>query len=253
VSTAERHARLTQLFGEAIELADAAERAALIARVRGEDPALGAELAELLELDSKATLATAVVPADVLDDLREQATPNLPVVAGYRIDRLLGEGGMGTVYAAEQEQPRRRVAIKILHARSAAALARFQIEADVMAKLDHPGIARVLEAGEASGRPFLAMEYVDGTALDEHVAHLPLRARRCLRARRDPLRAVCERDAVRRAPYAAARADARDHRNAADPTRQAHARATRRPRSDRRHRAREGTRTALCIGRGVRR
>jgi WD40 repeat protein/predicted Ser/Thr protein kinase len=176
VSTAERHARLTQLFGEAIEL-DANARLALIDRVRGEDIELAKELAELLDVDAKATAVTALVPATELDELRRDATPGTPEVPGYRIGKLLGEGGMGTVYAAEQDEPRRRVAIKILHARSQSALARFEIEAAVMAKLDHPGIARVLEAGEAHGRPFLAMDYIDGEALDVHVQHLPVRAR----------------------------------------------------------------------------
>jgi WD40 repeat protein/predicted Ser/Thr protein kinase len=90
-------------------------------------------------------------------------------VPGYRVVDILGEGGMGTVYAAEQDEPRRRVAIKVLHARSESALARFKTEAQIMARLDHPGIARVLEAGEADGHPFLVMEHVEGTTLDRHV------------------------------------------------------------------------------------
>ena len=87
---------------------------------------------------------------------------------------------MGTVYAAEQEAPRRRVAIKILHGRSLSALVRFQAESEIMARLDHPGIARVLEAGEADGQPFLVMEHVDGTTLDKVAKPLPLRARLAL-------------------------------------------------------------------------
>ena len=80
---------------------------------------------------------------------------------------------MGTVYEAEQAQPRRRVAIKVLESASANALVRFHTEAQIMARLDHPGIARVLEAGDADGRPFLAMEYVDGTTLDRYAKDLP--------------------------------------------------------------------------------
>ena len=98
-------------------------------------------------------------------------------IPGYRIVATLGEGGMGTVYVAEQDEPRRKVAIKVLHARSTAALARFKTEAEIMARLDHPGIARVLEAGEADGQPFLVMEHVDGKTLDRYVKTLGRRAR----------------------------------------------------------------------------
>ena len=98
-------------------------------------------------------------------------------IPGYTVTDLLGEGGMGTVYAAEQDNPRRRVAIKVLEGRSQSAFIRFQNEAEIMARLDHPGIARVLEAGEADGRPFLVMEHVDGVTLDRYVKPLGLTAR----------------------------------------------------------------------------
>jgi eukaryotic-like serine/threonine-protein kinase len=99
---------------------------------------------------------------------------NAPAIPGYRITAVLGEGGMGTVYAAEQDAPRRAVAIKVLQSRSGTALARFQAEAEIMARLDHPGIARVLEAGEADGHPFLVMEHVDGKMLDAFAKDLTL-------------------------------------------------------------------------------
>ncbi len=101
-------------------------------------------------------------------------------IPGYRVTSVLGEGGMGTVYAAEQDDPKRPVAIKVLHVRSGIALARFKTEAQIMARLDHPGIARVLEAGEAGGHPFLVMERVDGVTLDRYVEPLPLERRLAL-------------------------------------------------------------------------
>ncbi|HET9627418.1 MAG TPA: serine/threonine-protein kinase [Kofleriaceae bacterium] len=173
------HARLTELFGEAIALT-AADRTALLARVRAEDAALADELAALLAADASADTALDTGGLAPTADLRgaararPEAAPSIP---GYRLREVLGEGGMGTVYAAEQQAPRRPVAIKVLHALSQSALVRFRTEAEIMARLDHPGIARVLEAGEASGHPFLVMEHVDGVTLERYVEGVP-RARR---------------------------------------------------------------------------
>lgn len=97
-----------------------------------------------------------------------------PVIEGFRILGVLGRGGMGTVYAGEQHAPRRPVAIKVLHATSSAASARFWTEAEIMARLDHPGIARILEAGAADGHPYFVMERVEGTTLDVRAAARPL-------------------------------------------------------------------------------
>ncbi len=88
-------------------------------------------------------------------------------IGAFRVLRELGRGGMGVVYLAEQERPRRQVALKVLHpGGSPAALRRFEHEANLLAHLKHPGIAQVYEAGIADGRPYLAMEHVQGDALD---------------------------------------------------------------------------------------
>jgi WD40 repeat protein len=185
VTGSETHARLTELFGEAIALTPDA-RAALLARLRASDDALADQLASLLVADAAAPTALdtgGLAPAiDAATDPTVGARPRARGstkldIAGYRLREVLGEGGMGTVYAAEQDAPRRPVAIKVLHARSDSALARFRTEAEIMARLDHPGIARVLEAGDADGHPYLVMEHVDGVTLDRHAAGLP-RARR---------------------------------------------------------------------------
>ncbi|MEP7347068.1 MAG: serine/threonine-protein kinase, partial [Gemmatimonadaceae bacterium] len=93
------------------------------------------------------------------------------VVGSFTLLQLLGEGGMGEVWEAEQRQPiRRHVAIKFLKLGldTKAFLARFEVERQALAVMDHPGIARVLEAGATpSGRPFYAMELVRGVALTE--------------------------------------------------------------------------------------
>jgi len=89
----------------------------------------------------------------------------------YKLLRILGEGGMGMVYLAEQEQLiRRRVALKIIKPGmdSKKVLARFEAERQALALLDHPNIAQVYDAGTAeSGRPYFVMEYVKGTPITE--------------------------------------------------------------------------------------
>ena len=90
-------------------------------------------------------------------------------IGQYRIIRVVGEGGMGLVYEAEQPSPRRRVAIKVI-ARGVATramLARFRNEAQVLGQLKHPGIAQIFEASTdlASGRAFFVMEFVEGVPL----------------------------------------------------------------------------------------
>ena len=169
--SAERHARLSALFGQAIELA-ATERAALIERTRGEDAALGDELAALLAADAKLADRPDALAQTVPGRKKPPTLQPAVRIPGYRITGVLGEGGMGTVYVAEQDEPRRKVAIKVLYARSGSAVARFKAEAQIMARLDHPGIARVLEAGDADGKPYLVMEHVDGVTLDVHAAKL---------------------------------------------------------------------------------
>ncbi|MGO4885812.1 MAG: protein kinase domain-containing protein [Bryobacteraceae bacterium] len=93
-------------------------------------------------------------------------------IGSYRVVRLLGEGGMGLVYLAEQEQPiARQAAVKIikLGMDTRAVLARFQSEQQALALMEHPNIARVYEAGSsANGRPYFVMEYVQGVPITEY-------------------------------------------------------------------------------------
>ncbi|MCG8408672.1 MAG: serine/threonine-protein kinase [Phycisphaerales bacterium] len=92
-------------------------------------------------------------------------------VDGYTIVRKIAEGGMGTVYQAEQEKPKRTVALKIIRPLYASEqmLRRFELEAEVLGRLQHPGIAQIYEAGTAdTGRgpqPFFAMEFIRGQTL----------------------------------------------------------------------------------------
>jgi serine/threonine-protein kinase len=93
--------------------------------------------------------------------------------AGYRVLGVLGVGGMGAVYKAEQVRPRRLVALKLMAVGAHPGrehLARFRAEAEVAARLQHPHIVPVYEVGEHAGRPFFSMEYVAGGSLAQKLA-----------------------------------------------------------------------------------
>ncbi|HEY3587299.1 MAG TPA: sigma 54-interacting transcriptional regulator, partial [Myxococcaceae bacterium] len=112
-------------------------------------------------------------------------------IAGYRLIEKIAEGGMGEVWRAEQREPvRREVAIKLIRpgVETPVVVARFEAERQALAQMDHPAIPRVLAAGSTDqGRPYLAMEYLRGVALDLHCDQ----ARLGLRARIELFRQVC--------------------------------------------------------------
>jgi tetratricopeptide (TPR) repeat protein/predicted Ser/Thr protein kinase len=106
---------------------------------------------------------------------RASSTAGLPgQIGGYEVVARIGEGGMGVVYEAEQKSPRRRVAVKVIRSGlvTEAALRRFRVESEVLAWLEHPGIAQVFEAGTALldgvPLPFFAMELVRGRPLVDY-------------------------------------------------------------------------------------
>ena len=116
------------------------------------------------------------IRATIRGVVRETTLPAPPLperIGPYRVEGVLGEGGMGVVYRAEQENPRRPVAVKVIRselAGRAEQVSRFQREALVLARLNHPGIARIHEAGQTEdGRHYLVMELVEGRPLGEYV------------------------------------------------------------------------------------
>jgi len=155
-----RHRKLEALFLECAGLPPAERAARLEARCAG-DAALRAEVERLLARD-EAGESRSLAPVVVV----HPAAAPPPEIGPYRLGAKLGAGGFGDVYAAEQTEPiRRRVALKLLRSElnTRAVLARFELERQALALMDHPGIARVLDAGEtADGRPFVAMELVEG-------------------------------------------------------------------------------------------
>jgi len=148
--------RLKELFLGAAEIPSPAERAALLDRECGDDAELRQGIEALLQAHDR--------PGSFLEQAQPVATVDMPglteaagtIIGRYKLLQKLGEGGMGTVYLAEQEQPvKRRVALKIIKPGmdSAHVLARFEAERQALAMMEHTNIARVLEAGAtAAGR-----------------------------------------------------------------------------------------------------
>ncbi len=103
-----------------------------------------------------------------------------PNVAGYQILGELGRGGMGVVYKARQRGLRRLVALKMVLSGAHAGpqhLARFQTEAEAVAKLQHPNIVQIYNVGEQNGLPYFSLEFVDGSPLDKQIGGKPQPAR----------------------------------------------------------------------------
>ena len=102
----------------------------------------------------------------------------------YRVDKLVGEGGMGTVYLAEHMLMRKRVAIKVLHAemtRLPEVVARFEREAMAAANIEHPNVAAATDFGKLpNGAFFLVLEYVEGTGLRQAIAEGPMETARAV-------------------------------------------------------------------------
>jgi len=174
-----RWQRIQEAFEQALALPEA-ERAAFLDRAAAGDAALLAELRSLLEAHAQAErqgetsnpaewLRTAAPLVAAGDAAPERIGP-------WRIVRVIGSGGMGRVYLGERDDPddpdfRQRVAIKLSRAELATPGLdeRFLRERRVLAHLEHPNIARLLDGGTtADGRPYFVMEYVDGRPIDAY-------------------------------------------------------------------------------------
>jgi serine/threonine protein kinase len=129
-------------------------------------------------------------------DNAKQVDLSPPTVDNYELVRLVGMGGMGAVFEAWQQAPSRRVALKVMHPDllNSDFLVRFRQEADILARLEHPLIARIYDVtcttGPGQQRPVFAMEYIDGATLDEYVQKNNLTLLERLRLIREIIRAV---------------------------------------------------------------
>ncbi len=147
------------IFSDAIELPEA-DRSAFIERACAGDARLADEVRSLLRTSDAIESETFLAPEAGASD------PETDRIGPYRLLTVLGEGGMGVVYLAEQIEPvRRRVALKRIKAGmdTREVINRFESERQALATLEHPGIARVLDGGVTDrGSPYFVMEYVGG-------------------------------------------------------------------------------------------
>ncbi len=165
----DRWRRLEALLDEALDLGPG-ERDAWLER---QDPELREELSALLAAHDQADSFLEMPAAEAAADLVvEEAEEDLSgqVIGPYRLLGELGQGGMGTVYLARRDDVDKDVALKLLPREysSESTVRRFLAERRVLARLEHPHIARLLDAGLTSaGLPYFAMERVDGERIDE--------------------------------------------------------------------------------------
>src|SRR6202789_3442127 len=167
--TAAQRARVDALLDEMFDLPEAERMANLRAR-RVEDSAVLAEVESLLRAASASGGFLSIPPKPPAEESIPDGTLGLRLGA-WRITRLLGRGGMGEVYEATRADGNfeQRVAIKLLQREAAAQLERFQAERQILARLEHPGIARLYDGGvTGDGRPFMVMEYVEGRPITDY-------------------------------------------------------------------------------------
>ncbi|MFO0835560.1 MAG: protein kinase [Phycisphaerales bacterium] len=168
---AARFAKVRELFDAASELSGA-ERAAFLS-ARGEDAEVRAAVESLLASHERDDEFLSRPVCGLILSERDGVDPLVGfTLASYRITGVLGEGGMGAVYRAQQESPRREVALKVIRGgwSTPGLRRRFAQEAATLGKLRHPGIAPIFEAGSARGpdgrdTPYFAMELVEGPGL----------------------------------------------------------------------------------------
>lgn len=173
----ERWARVEALFDQAVEM-QPGERNDFLADACADDAELRGYLRSLLSTD----IADDALVADMISGALREAAPKLfdqprnfqgERIGPYRLVRLIGTGGMGAVYLAERadEQFQREVAIKLVRHRLVDPQIedRLKAERQILANLDHPNIARLLDGGTTNdGTPYLVMEYINGLPVDEY-------------------------------------------------------------------------------------
>src|SRR5262245_57379486 len=181
----ENYQRAKEIFYKACEMTLSA-RAEFLDRECNGDSVLRSEIERLLQVDEDGAFLKEPALSD--RELLHRAVAGMSgghedrsfpsSIGRYRITRLIGEGGMGVVYEAQQDSPRRTVALKVIRepARSKNLARRFEQEVEILGRLHHPGIAQIYDAGIGTVRlnggagaevPYFAMEFVDGAPIIE--------------------------------------------------------------------------------------
>jgi serine/threonine protein kinase/tetratricopeptide (TPR) repeat protein len=170
--------KIREIFSKAAECQTAEEQAAFLDQACRGDAELRAQVEELLQAQREAgsfLQEPSALPAATADEIRTCERPGA-VIGAYKLLEQIGEGGMGTVWMAQQTEPvKRLVALKLIKAGmdSKQVIARFEAERQALALMDHPNIAKVHDAGATpDGRPYFVMELVKGIPItrfcDEH-------------------------------------------------------------------------------------
>jgi serine/threonine protein kinase/tetratricopeptide (TPR) repeat protein len=159
-----------EIFHHALELGDANARAAYLTSACAGEPDLRAQVQQLLAAH-EAPIGFLSAKPEATSKIATSVEALGSRIGRYKLLQKIGEGGMGVVYMAEQEEPvRRRVALKIikLGMDTRSVVARFEAERQALAMMDHPNIARVLDGGATdTGRPYFVMELVQGVPITE--------------------------------------------------------------------------------------
>jgi serine/threonine-protein kinase len=169
--SAEHWQRVRRLLEEARELPPT-ERGAFLTRVCGGDASLRAEVESLIA-HGKESADLLDRPADGSTLAEPPSSPRVERVGPYRVVREVGRGGMGSVFLAtrDDDEFKRQVALKLLHPGmvSEDIVRRFRNERQILAGIDHPHVAKLYDGGTTDdGLPYLVMEYIDGSRLDDY-------------------------------------------------------------------------------------
>ena len=174
--------KVKKVFYSALNRAEP-DRGAYLDNACSGDAKFRSEVELLLNSYESEFLETPIWPAD------DEPSPTVPFLAAgaefshYQIVKLLGRGGMGEVYLANDTSLDRLVAIKIVHEGSGLgekAEKRLLREARSAARLDHPNICSVYEIGETNGRPFIAMQFIEGDTLETLIRNALLTPKECI-------------------------------------------------------------------------
>ncbi len=168
----DRHEKIVELFETLIQLAPD-QRSTFLDEHCRDSPEMRQELEALLDHHRKDDSFLEVRGADSkTSETRDIASSHPKRIGLFKILSVIGEGGMGVVFLAEQEKPvHRRVALKLIKPGmdSKAVIARFESELQALAMMDHPRIAKVFEAGTSEGgRPYFVMEYIPGIPITDY-------------------------------------------------------------------------------------